>query len=260
MQKNRTLCLGLFLVCTWGWSQTFSQKKLEGKVQSADGDVAATHVLNTTTGKATITDIDGYFSIPVSLHDTVLFSAVQYKKKEIVITLSLLESKSVRITLEEALTELDEVIVRPYNLSGDLGLDAKSLQAKRVVTASTLGLPNAYVRVPTQSERQLYEATSGGGLIPLNPILNGISGRTKMLKQQVARDAKYARTDRVKAFYADSLFVKDLKIPLLKIDDFMYFCEVDPYFQTLVDTHDQLRIWEYMRKKSVAYRKNNELD
>ncbi len=259
MQKNRLLFFCFVLGCVVVEAQSLPQKKLEGRVQSIDGDVAATHVLNTTTKKATITDIDGFFSIPVSLNDTLLFSAVQYKKKEVLVTLAILDSKSIFITLEEAVNELDEVIVRPYSLSGDLGLDAKSLQIEPVVTASTLGLPNAYVRLPTKTERELFAATANP-IMSLDPLINAITGRTKMLKTQLKQEKQYARTGRVREFYADSLFVKDLKIPLIKIDDFMYFCEVDSHFQDLVDTHDQLKIWEYMRKKSVVYRKNNDLD
>ena len=235
-------------------------KTLEGRVYSDDGDVAATHVLNLTTQRATITDSNGFFSIAVKLHDTLVFSAVQYKKKTVVISLSILESKEIAIGLEEAMNVLDEVTVTPYNLSGDILKDIATLKTDPVVTASTLGLPNAYVRIPTKAERQLFEAKSGGGLIPLNPLLNGISGRTKMLKERVARNNLYARTERVRDFYADSLYQKELKIPLEKIDDFLYFCEVDDYFQYVVDSHDLFKIWEYMRKKSILYRKNNNLE
>ena len=81
-----------------------------------------------------------------------------------------------------------------------------------------------------------------------------------MLKERVARNNLYARTERVRDFYADSLYQKELKIPLEKIDDFLYFCEVDDYFQYIVDSHDLFKIWEYMRKKSILYRKNNNLE
>ena len=40
----------------------------------------------------------------------------------------------------------------------------------------------------------------------------------------------------------------------------MYFCEVDSVFQATVDTHDKLKIWEFLVKKSVIYRDNNDLD
>jgi hypothetical protein len=241
-------------------AQTFFSKELEGRVINQSGDVAATHVINITTDRATITSVEGFFKIGVNLNDTLVFSAVQFKKKEVVVTRSILESKSIFITMEDALTELDEVVVRPYNLSGDITKDLETLKTEPVVTASTLGLPNAYVIPMTQTERILNEATSGGGFIPLNPILNGISGRTKMLKKRLAIEEKYARTERVRAFYADSIYAQDLKIPIPKIDDFIYFCEADEAFSGLVDTHDKLKIWSFFRKKSVVYRENNDLE
>lgn len=247
-------------ISTAAGAQSFFFKKIEGRVYSKDGDVAATHVQNITTQRATITDINGFFAIPANLNDTLVFSAVQFKKKQIVVTAEILNQPTLYVPLEDALTQLDEVIVTPYNLTGDITKDINILNIEPVVTTSTLGLPNAYVIPPTKAERELFEATTGGGFLPLNPILNGISGRTKMLKNRVKRNAKYARTQRVRAFYADSLIVSDLKIPELKIADFMYFCEVDPSFSTIVDTHDHLKIWEFMRKKSLIYRENNSLD
>lgn len=239
--------------------QSFVERELEGKVYSDDGDVAATHVLNTTTERAAITDSNGYFKITVTLYDTIVFSAVQYKRKEIVITQSILESKFINVPLENALTELDEVIVMPYNLTGDMGRDADRIVIDPVVTASTLGLPNAYVTPMTKAERQLFAATANP-YMSFDPLINAITGRTKYLKNQVKREKAYSRTERVKGFYQDSIIAADLKIPLEKIDDFMYFCEIDPTFQTTVDRHDKLKIWELMVRKSELYRENNELD
>lgn len=240
-------------------AQSLFPEKIEGRVYSADGDVAATHVLNTTTKKATITDIEGFFSIQVNVNDTLVFSAVQYKKKELIVTAEVLAQKTLNIALEESMTVLDEVVVTPYNLSGDITKDLQVIKTDPVVTAQTVGLPNAYARAPSKAERELFEATSGGG-IPLNPILNGISGRTKMLKKRLERDKLYSRTGRVREFYPDSLFRVELRIPENKIDDLMYFCEVDSSFQTIVDSHDKLKIWDFIRSKSIAYRENNTVE
>ena len=119
------------------------------------------HIMNTSAGNATISDEEGEFSIDVTLGDTLLFSAVQYKRKSLVISASILESKIAFITLEEFVNELDEVVVRPYNLSGDLIRDMQQMKIDAVVTASTLGLPNAYVKPMMQSERLLREASLG---------------------------------------------------------------------------------------------------
>ncbi len=256
MQKSSFL-ICLLLIGHALCAQGLLPKKLEGRVYSADGDVAATHVLNITENKAAITDIDGFFSITAKLNDTIVFSAIQYKKKELVVTLSMLESKFLLVPLEEAVNELDEVVVMPYNLTGDMTRDADRLQTDAVVTASTLGLPNAYAKMPTQSERMLMTATDPRSV---DFIFNAISGRTKRLKRLVGVEKKYERTQRVRAFYPDSVIVTDLKIPEEKIDDFMYFCEVDSKFQAAVKTKDRLKIWEHMKKRSVAYRRNYELE
>ncbi len=258
MKKTKLLLLGFILISASVGAQTLFSKKLEGRVYSKDGDVAATHVRNITTQRATITDIDGFFTINADLKDTLVFSAVQFKRKEIVITAEILQQRFLNVALEDELTELDEVVVTPYNLSGDILKDLKIIKTDPVVTASTLGLPNAYVLPVTKAERELYAATANP-IMSLDPLINAITGRTKMLKKRVRRNKLYSRTDRVKAFYADSLFQKELKMPKAKIDDLLYFCEVDPDFQTVVDSRDRLKIWEFIRKKSVLYRKNNGL-
>ncbi|MGB5497725.1 MAG: hypothetical protein WBM77_02215 [Maribacter sp.] len=260
MTRSKILLLCFVLLGTTLSAQTLFYKQIEGRVYSEGGDVAATHVLNITSDKASITDLNGFFSITAKLNDTLVFSAIQFKRKTMVVTNSVIESKLLYVPLEDAITELDEVIVMPYNLTGDMTLDLDRMVIEPIVTASTLGLPNAYVIPPTKAERELNEATTGGGILPLNPILNGISGRTKMLKNRIARNEKYERTLRVRAFYADSMYRKEFKIPEDNIANFMYFCEVDPAFQTVVDTHDRFGIWEFMRKKSIVYREFNALD
>ena len=238
--------------------QSFFSNRLQGKVSSKSGDVAATHVLNTTSKKAVITDIEGYFTISAKLNDTLVFSAVQSEKKEVVITRSILAQKLWNVFLETAINQLEEVILTPYNLSGRLGSDVNTLKTEPIVTASSLNLPNAHAKRRTQTERLLIEATTGGG-IPLNPIINAITGRTRMLKKRLAIDKKSAKTEEARNTYADSLFSKELKIPIPKIDDFMYFCEVDPDFELVLATEDYFKIWEYMKIKSFVYRKNNKL-
>ncbi|MGB5273085.1 MAG: carboxypeptidase-like regulatory domain-containing protein [Flavobacteriaceae bacterium] len=259
MKSNWVVIVMLLASISAKAQNVFSEKRLEGRVYSNDGDVAATHVLNTTTKRATITDANGNFSINAKLNDTLVFSAVQYKRKEVLVTLSLLESKFFTVPLEESVTELDEVVLMPYNLTGDMSRDADRLHTEPAVTASTLGLPNAYVKPVTKAERELFAATSNP-FMSFDPLINAITGRTKRLKNLVKVEKSYARTLRVREFYIDSLITVDLRIPQDKISDFMYYCEVDPSFQALVDTHDRLKIWEYMTKRSLLYRQNNSLD
>ncbi len=256
------LCLSAFLAM----AQDGGRKILRGAVTSATEDVVGVVVQNISSEDAVITDIDGNFTIRAQVNDTLVFSAVHFHRKLLPVTEIIYNANFVTVPMEEFVNELREVVVSPYNLSGVLDKDLEKLPPQRIVDAEALGLPNANAKDYTQSERMLKQATYGkfnAGMIlapPLDPIINAITGRTKMLKNRVKVDKTYARTQQVQGFYVDSLFVTTLKIPMEKIEDFMYFCEVDEAFQTTVDTQDKLKIWDFMVEKSRAYRKNNNLD
>ena len=229
---------------------------LKGEVLCPEADCSGVTVFNKRSLQGGITDERGTFSIPVRIKDTLVFRAVQFKLKEVVIEDYMLNSASIRVPMEAFVNELDEVVLQLYNLSGNLGSDATAVEPEAPPSAQSLGLPNAGIPIISQEERKIYEATSGSGLVPLNPILNAISGRTKRLKNHLRIKQTYERTQRVRAFYPDSLFVGELNIPLSRIEDFMYYCEVDSVFQTRVDSRDKLLIWEYMKKKAISYRRD----
>ena len=264
--RSRTHLFLFFFLSIASYAQQTGSKQLRGRVYSANEDVVGVVVQNLTSKSAVITDMDGNFSILVAQQDTLAFSAVQFQRKHIVVNDVVYNTSFISVPLEEFVNELKEVVVRPYDLSGDLNQDLDQLQLEKDVSAEALGLPNAHAKIPTQSERKLQQATFGKfnvGMIltpPLDPIINAITGRTKMLKNRVKVDKTYARTQRVQGFYADSLISANLKIPMEKLDDFLYFCEVDDEFQRTVDTHDKLKIWDFMVSKSRAYRRNNNLD
>ncbi|MEX0362256.1 MAG: hypothetical protein AB3N10_14865, partial [Allomuricauda sp.] len=217
----------------------------------------------------TITDSIGNFNILVRPKDTLLFSAVQLKRKIVVVTDSIYHRTSyIVVPMKVFVNELQEVIVQPYNLSGSLTQDLNGLKLKKDVSAEALELPNAHVKIITQSENKLHDADHGkffyyyvvGAAINVNKILNRLSGRTKMLKERVKLDKKYQQTQDVTSSIVDSLFINELRIPREKISDFMYFCEVDTQFQKLVNEENQLSLWEYLLARGELYRKNNGLD
>ena len=76
----------------------------------------------------------------------------------------------------------------------------------------------------------------------------------------MARERLYEKTSALRNQYPDSVFSGTLGIPENRISDFMYYCEIDPQFEALVDTDDRLRLWGFLRQKSREYRSNNALD
>lgn len=235
-------------------SQTF-QKELKGRITSDSLDVEGIHVMNTSRNISTITNKVGFFKIEAKLNDTLLFSAIQYKMKTIILTPEVYFQEEILVKLEEKINKLPEVVVRPYNLSGNLANDMKSINTDDVVNGVTLGLPNAKVLKPTQSERKLYTATSGGGTLAIDPIINAITGRTKMLKNRVKLEKKEKELSETMSSFERMFYLNHLKIPKENIYSFLYFCAASPKFDEVQG--NTLLVLEFFETKSIEYRKFN---
>lgn len=234
------------------YSQSIS-KRIEGKVIAAADNLEGIHVINMTSKLATTTDKHGSFNILTTLNDTLVLSAIQLERTELVITLEILEREVLSVFMNELVNRLDEVVVRPYGFSGNLFFDVSKIKTAPVITASTLGLPNAYVKKLSKSERELYTLTNGMGPLILISLING---DIKNAKKRIEIEKKYERTERVIDFFQDSIYLKDFDLSKSAIDDFFYYCEVDPKFQEMIDSRDRLKLLEYLKSKSVIYNKN----
>lgn len=230
---------------------TFSQVQLKGEIANS-GDNEGIHVFNKTFHKYTITDENGKFKIEANLNDTIVFSAVQYKLRNLIVTKKMLAEQPIFVLLEAQINELDAVYIKP-KLSGDLLADTQRIKTKELFTAKTLGLPNAHVKPPSPAERKLYTAThTGGGLIPVDAIINAISGRTKMLKKHVQLERKANLENSVYSNFEQTMLY-DFKIPKSKIYDFLYYASSDDLFAQIVKTNSNIIIYDFMKEKSKKY-------
>ena len=218
----------------------------------ASGDLVGIHVINKTALKYTITDDTGFFIISAQQNDTLMVSGIQYKPKEIIITNSIMQSKSMTVNLDDNVNILDEVIVGKI-LSGDLLSDIENSDAKRDINFYDLGIPGYTGPRKSQSERRLYEAKSGGGLLPLNPLLNWISGRTKELKEQVKREARLKAMDEANAQFSEMLFEDETVTPALQTE-FFYFASYDSNFIKNSKTKTDIEMLQYLQEKLKAFK------
>lgn len=236
------------------------QKELKGKVISDSLDVEGVYIINKTLKESTITNKEGDFTIEAGINDTLVFSAVQFELKSVIITTEMYAQESLLIRLDTKVNKLDEIIVRPYNLSGNLTNDMKGVKTDGIVNGVTLGLPNATVKMPTQSQRRLIEATSGGAGIPLNPIINAITGYTKMLKNRVKLEKKEERLSETMGSIEKELYINHLKIPEEYISSFSYYCAADAKFEEFQQQNDPLLMLAFFETKSKEFRMLNDID
>jgi len=141
------------------------------------------------------------------------------------------------------------------NISG-VQYEVLASKIKPQITAASLGLPVNARPIMTPEERRFYGATGGAG--PLGSLINAISGRTKMLKKYLEISMLQAKIERNRNKFSDSLYMKQLNIPEVLIEDFVYYVFEDEEAINAIDKENLLELLNLMLSKSDAYLKTKE--
>ncbi|NND52740.1 MAG: hypothetical protein HKN54_10050 [Flavobacteriaceae bacterium] len=233
------------------WAQTV---EIRGVVDAND-DVENIHVINKSSNMFTTTNALGVFKISAKYRDTIQFTSVRYKTATILVSYQMIRDKALKVYLEENINVLDEVIVGKV-LTGDLSSDIENSEAERPINFYDVGLPGYVGKPLTQSERRLQEArTVQPGMIPILPLINAISGRTKMLKKRVILERITVLTEDIKARLSKDFFNTH---PLDEAyhKEFFYFCSEDQDFENRCRNKSDIEVFEYLEEKYVEYKEN----
>lgn len=236
--------------------------QLTGKITNDSIDHEYLHVLNLTLQKGTITNDKGVFRIPVREQDTLYISAVQFKPKEVVITSEIIAKNFLELELETNVTELEDVNISDIDLSGRLGDDMNIPKVEKPFNPADAGLPVYTGPIISQEERKLYTAThSGGGIIPVDAVINAISGRTKMLKNQVRISNMEIRVQKARNLVSDSTYIYQLNIPAKYIDDFAHYIYQDKTENLQIASEDNpLSLIELLMEQAPLYLQFKQID
>lgn len=110
-------------------AQDIQRVKVEGKIHVPEGEEAeGISVYNISSEKGTVTDADGSFEISVAENDRLQIFALQYKTFIVVMDKGVVDKKRLNIFVNPAITQLEEVVIRPYDLSGNVRADVEKIQ------------------------------------------------------------------------------------------------------------------------------------
>lgn len=260
--KTKLLVVLCLLSSKYLIGQTINRVEVHGFVYAAN-DVESVAIYNQSSKEGTITNKNGEFYLKVAEHDTIIISALQFETQRITVLKEVLESRTLKISLQEHINQLNEVVVGK-TLSGDLLNDINNIKGTPPINFYDVGIPGYTGRIPTQSERMLYAAGEfkpnmllgimlGGG--SLDPIINGLSGRTKMLKDRVRHEEKEALMQSIKGRFSNDFFAS---YPLENDSrmEFFYFCADDEKFLEVCKNETDFEIFKFLKMKYEQYMEN----
>lgn len=214
--KNKLLICFL-LICSVALAQ--QRKPLSGRVLSGDAYVAGAFVINKNNGTETKTDGNGNFTIQARPGDRITIYSPIIEARDFVISEASFNEHPYKVEVEPKANELNEVVIVDMN-------------------PEKMGLVPKGQKQYTPAERRLKTASEfkpdflfllGGGIsMPLDPVINAITGRTKMLKKNLAIEKKEFAIDKINGIYTAEQIINQLKVPPELVNGFIYYAVEDP--------------------------------
>jgi hypothetical protein len=216
---NKIVLILILILTQVSFGQNTASKEILGQVLEQSTAVEGVNIVNNTTQIATISDVNGMFSIIVKEGDVLVFSAVNLEGVRYRITADDLILNSLKIKMAAKEVELKEVIVNE----------------NANITAENLGIIPYGQKKYTPAERKVYTATSTS----VDKVLNMISGRTTMLKKEVNVEKKEALFRKMEYLFEENYYTERLKIPVDDIKGFQLYCVDDAEFAVSLNTKNK---------------------
>jgi len=195
------------------------------------------HVVNLNQVSGTITNERGEFTITAAVNDTLYLSFLGFKSQKIRITNDMFKFKDTKIALTELAYALEEVIVRPYQLTGYLEIDVKNLPINNAYQYSISGLSVAY----EGGNKNPSAVTKVLGAI-LNPadLLRNLFGKkpNQMKKLRQMKEDEEIRNLLASKFDRETL-TEFLQLEKVDIQDILNNCN---YSKSFITTANDLQI------------------
>ena len=261
----KTALLYLFLLSPLCFvtAQNIKRVEISGKIVVDSNDLESITVYNTSSKKGTLTDEKGMFKLKVALNDIIEVRALQFQDFTVNIDANIIKTRSMTVFLVEQINKLDEIILLPYDLTGNLLLDIESVKTFNPdLDAIYFGLANMNeYDFPDDYKSQVVNVAMPGtgnniqyglnviGIVDLflRPIFN--SKKNKDREEMGAQESYATFTD----LYSNKFLVENFNIPEDKVDDFINYVEDQDIDYSLLNSGKEFQFLELISVKSKEF-------
>ncbi|PRZ27894.1 carboxypeptidase-like regulatory domain-containing protein [Flavobacterium granuli] len=218
-----------------------SSQKVSAYIYNDNTKSALTNVnvINVNKVRGARTDSNGYFEIDVHPNDTLHISLLGFQSLRVKVTNDWLKNKMAKIFLTESAIALEEVVIKPFNLTGYLEVDSKTIPIKENYRYSISGLTDGY-------EAGNYSPNAFGRVLgsifnPADMLYNFFGKKTVELKK-----LKEMKKDDTVRNLLESKFDRETLAILLGIDkkeipEILQRCN---YSESFIQTANDLQIMD----------------
>jgi len=228
------LLLRLFILITLSVSINFinaQNKSLTAFVENAadNSPISSVHVINLSQVIGVITDKAGKFEIQAQLNDTLYFSYLGFKSIKVRVTNDLLKFKNSKIQLTELAYALEEVIIKPYELTGYLEIDAKNVPISKSYRYSIPGLPSRGYEGGSRNSGAFSKVVNAI-FNPADFLYNLFGKQPKQFKKLQQMKEDYRIRELLSSKFDRETLVELLQVEKIDIDEILRNCSYSDSF------------------------------
>ncbi|UJH91090.1 carboxypeptidase-like regulatory domain-containing protein [Antarcticibacterium sp. 1MA-6-2] len=259
---KKILIFILILFCCKVYSQDKLRVGVDGSIQMpAEDEARGVSVFNLNTNRGTVSNDAGEFRLNVGVNDSIRISAVQFQGFTVVINEGVINSRQLNINVTEVVNELPEVIVSPYDLTGNVQVDIARLPVVNIPdTLNGMQVQNMYFEAdaapntqdaPYNTALATYQTRLVNGLNFVNlfkALL--ISSR----QEQVQQPSASLEMD-VRELYGDEFFKENLNIEIENINEFIYYADENGLEEHMLRKGNELELIDFLVEQSKKYKR-----
>ncbi len=257
------LCLSLTFVSI---AQDQNRIEITGKIVVNSEDLENVTIYNASSNRGTLTDENGKFKIKVALFDVLEVHALQFQDFTVNVDQNIIDSKKATILMVEKVNKLDEILILPYDLTGDLSIDMESVRTFNpdldaiyfgIADSTAFEFSDDYkseiVNIAAQDPNNIQYQLDGAALIQylLKPLF-----KTKQEKIQMRlNEQKDISTSGLRDYYSNYYIIENFNIPEDDIGEFVTYVESHGLDYSLLKKGKELVFLEFLTEKSHEFLK-----
>ncbi|MEZ4801955.1 MAG: carboxypeptidase-like regulatory domain-containing protein [Gelidibacter sp.] len=261
----------LLVLCLSTTILTFAQEikriEISGKIVVNSEDLENVTIYNTSSNKMALTDEKGKFKIDVALNDNLEVRALQFQDFTVTIDKNIIASKKATIFLVEKVNKLNEVVILPYDLTGNLVVDMESVRTFNpdldaiyfgIGDISAYEFPDDYqsqveniaARGPGNDIRYQMDGVALIGML-LKPLFKSNKEKKEKKNAEVLNSPMTGLRDYYSAHYIEDNF----HIPEERVDEFVNYVENNGLDYSLMQKGKEMEFLEFLTQKSKDFLK-----
>lgn len=264
--KLKLLLIVPFFASVLSLSQETKRIEISGKIIVNSEDLENVTIFNTSSNRGTLTDEDGKFKLEVALFDILQVHSLQFKDFKVTVDQNIIDSKKATIFLVEKINRLDEVVILPYDLTGNLPVDMESVRTFNpdldaiyfgITDISAYEFPNDYKseveNIAARGPNDIQYQLNGAAIIEM--LVKPLFKSRKDKKEEKLDELKDIPLSGLRDYYSTRYIIDNFNIPEDKVNEFIAYVESNGLDYSMLKRGKEMEFLEFLNQKSNAFLK-----